>query len=102
MQNYLVAGKNIGQICLSNSARTMFSSISEPDYPGSIRCYKFPLDGEYIEYQAHASPATRLRVTVDDQYLFSAGEDACLFIFDVRKKDRVISKRDKEAVHRGS
>merc|ERR1719331_2683091 len=97
MQNYLVAGKNIGQICLSNSARTMFSSISEPDYPGSIRCYKFPLDGEYIEYQAHASPATRLRVTVDDQYLFSAGEDACLFIFDVRKKDRVISKRDKEA-----
>merc|ERR1719247_510441 len=76
MQNYLVAGKNIGQICLSNSARTMFSSISEPEFPGSIRCYKFPLDGEY---------------------LFSAGEDACLFIFDVRKKDRVISKRDKEA-----
>merc|ERR1719353_1548413 len=67
MQNYLVAGKNIGQICLSNSARTMFSSISEPDYPGSIRCYKFPLDGEYIEYQAHASPATRLRVTVDEK-----------------------------------
>merc|ERR1719456_200154 len=97
MQNYLVAGKNIGQICLSNSAKTMFSSVSEPEQPGCIRCYKFPLDGEYIEYQAHAGPATRLRVTVDDQYLFSAGEDACLFIFDVRKKDRVVSKRDKEA-----
>merc|ERR1719313_1960678 len=97
LQNYLVAGKNIGQICLSNSAKTMFSSIAETDSPGGIRCYKFPLDGEYAEYQAHSAPATRLRVTVDDQYLFSTGEDACLFIFDVRKKDRVISKRDKEA-----
>merc|ERR1719252_522320 len=96
LQNYLVAGKNIGQICLSNSAKTMFSSIAETDSPGGIRCYKFPLDGEYAEYQAHSAPATRLRVTVDDQYLFSTGEDACLFIFDVRKKDRVLAKRDKD------
>merc|ERR1719408_1026860 len=58
LQNYLVAGKNIGQICLSNSAKTMFSSIAETDSPGGIRCYKFPLDGEYAEYQSHSSPAT--------------------------------------------
>merc|ERR1719252_339649 len=96
LQNFLIAGKTIGQICLSNSAKTMFSSIAETDSPGGIRCYKFPLDGEYAEYQAHSAPATRLRVTVDDQYLFSTGEDACLFIFDVRKKDRVLAKRDKD------
>jgi len=96
LQNFLIAGKTIGQICLSNSAKTMFSSIAEQDTPGGIRCYKFPLDGEYAEYQAHSAPATRLRVTVDDQYLFSTGEDACLFIFDVRKKDRVLAKRDKD------
>jgi hypothetical protein len=98
LQNYLEARVQVGQIALSNSAKTLFSSISDPEIPGAIRCYKFPLDGEYVEYQAHAAPTTRLRVTCDDMYLFSCGEDGCLFIFDVRKKDRVVSKRDKENV----
>merc|ERR1712113_1107865 len=30
--------------------------------------------------------------------VLSCSEDGCLFIFDVRKKDRVVSKRDKENV----
>eukprot|EP00398_MALV-I-01_sp_L67-1_P000447 gene447-864_t len=77
LQNGLESDKTLGQIWLSNSA-------------------KFPLDGEYIEYAAHSLPATRLRVTYDDQHLISVGDDGSLFIFDVRKKDRLGAKRDKE------
>merc|ERR1740129_1555952 len=56
----------------------------------------FPLDGYYNEFQCHSAPATRIRITFDDYYLFSCSEDGCLFIFDVKKKDRVVSKRAKE------
>jgi WD40 repeat protein len=95
-QNICQAGITLGQIVLSNSAKTLFAVVAEPDAPANIRCYKFPLDGVYNEYPCHAAPATRIRITYDDFYLFTCSEDGCLFIFDVRKKDRVSSKRDKE------
>jgi len=96
-QNICQAGTTLGQIVLSNSAKTLFAAVAEPDAPGPIRCYKFPLDGVYNEYPCHSAPATRIRITYDDCYLFSCSEDGCLFIFDVRKKDRISSKRDKES-----
>merc|ERR1711937_813721 len=85
-----------GQIVLSNSAKTLFAAVAEQDAPAPIRCYKFPLDGYYNEFSCHSAPATRIRITFDDYFLFSCSEDGCLFIFDVRKKDRMVSKRDKE------
>ena len=30
---------------LANSAKSLFAAVAEPDAPGPIRCYKFPLDG---------------------------------------------------------
>eukprot|EP00746_Dinoflagellata_sp_MGD_P071928 gnl/MRDRNA2_/MRDRNA2_29238_c0_seq1.p1 gnl/MRDRNA2_/MRDRNA2_29238_c0~~gnl/MRDRNA2_/MRDRNA2_29238_c0_seq1.p1 ORF type:complete len:1218 (-),score=322.40 gnl/MRDRNA2_/MRDRNA2_29238_c0_seq1:252-3905(-) len=96
LTNYLEAGTTLGQLVLANSGKTIFAGVAEADSPGPVRCYKFPLDGEFVEYQAHAAPCSRIRVTYDDSYLFSSGEDGCLYIFDVRKKDRVVSKRDKE------
>ena len=106
------------------------------------------IPGYYSEFSAHAAPATRIRITFDDYYLFSTAEDfacevqaqlseksshkplqsaepgstcstcqpvpACgtveavfahadadfcqdgtLFVFDVKRKDRNVSKRDK-------
>merc|ERR1719482_1245314 len=96
LKNYFEAGTTLGQLVLANSGKTIFAGVAEADSPGEIRCYKFPLDGEFVPYQAHAAPCSRIRVTYDDSYLFSSGEDGCLYIFDVRKKDRVVSKRDKE------
>mmetsp|Transcript_13687 Transcript_13687/g.36226 ORF Transcript_13687/g.36226 Transcript_13687/m.36226 type:complete len:1228 (-) Transcript_13687:39-3722(-) len=97
-QNTLKAGTTLGQIVLSNNAKTLFAGVAQPDAPGAIRAYKFPLDGYYNEFTCHAAPCTRIRITFDDYYLFSCSEDGCLFIFDVKKKDRVVSKRDKENV----
>merc|ERR1712039_297334 len=41
----------------------------------------------------HSAPVSRIRITYDDQYLFSTGDDGCLCIFDIKKK--VASKRDR-------
>mmetsp|Transcript_2588 Transcript_2588/g.4777 ORF Transcript_2588/g.4777 Transcript_2588/m.4777 type:complete len:1201 (+) Transcript_2588:52-3654(+) len=95
-QNVVQANTTLGQIVLSNSAKSLFAAVAEPDAPAPLRCYKFPLDGYYNEFSCHSAPATRIRITFDDYYLFSCGEDGCLFVFDVKKKDRVVSKRDKE------
>eukprot|EP00930_Biecheleria_cincta_P056908 TRINITY_DN42926_c0_g1_i1.p1 TRINITY_DN42926_c0_g1~~TRINITY_DN42926_c0_g1_i1.p1 ORF type:complete len:1216 (-),score=324.29 TRINITY_DN42926_c0_g1_i1:285-3932(-) len=96
-QNIVQANTTLGQIVLSNSAKSLFAAVAEPDAPAPIRCYKFPLDGYFNEFSCHSAPATRLRVTYDDYFLFSCAEDGCLFVFDVKKKDRVVSKRDKES-----
>jgi len=96
------AGTTLGQIVLANSGKGLFAAVAEPDAPGRIRCYKFPLNGgdnscEWTDFSAHAAPATRLRISADDFYLFSTAEDGTLFVFDVKRKDRNVSKRDKES-----
>lgn len=97
-QKLITADTTLGQIVLSNSAKTLFAAVAEPDAPAPIRCYRFPLDGYFNEFTCHSAPVTRIRLTFDDYFLFTCSEDGCLFIFDVRKKDRVVSKRDKENV----
>jgi len=96
-QNMVKANTTLGQIVLANSAKSLFAAVAEPDAPAPIRCYKFPLDGYWTEYSAHAAPATRIRITFDDYFLFSTAEDGTLFVFDVKRKDRNVSKRDKES-----
>jgi len=96
LRNFLESNVVLGQLALSNSAKTLFCSTAEVEQPGTIRCYKFPLDGEFIEYQCHSLPATRIRVTYDDSYLFSCSEDGSLYIFEIRKKDRVQGSRRAE------
>ncbi|KAF1781800.1 WD40-repeat-containing domain [Phytophthora cactorum] len=59
----------------------------KPDRPGAIRAFKFPLTGESTEFQCLSAPVTRLRVSFDDQFLFAAGEDGAVCIFEVRDKE---------------
>jgi WD40 repeat protein len=94
LTNYLESNVTIGQLALANSAKVLFAGVMEPEVPGPLRCYNFPLDGDYVECQAHSEPVSRIRITCDDQYLFSTGDDGCLYIFDVKKK--APSKRDKD------
>lgn len=63
---------------------------------------KFPLSAdshEFQEHQAHASPVTKLRVSFDDQYLFSAAEDGCLFIYKIMDKEGRVNKREKDVIY---
>eukprot|EP00742_Colponemidia_sp_Colp-10_P003011 GILJ01003213.1.p1 GENE.GILJ01003213.1~~GILJ01003213.1.p1 ORF type:complete len:1307 (+),score=279.75 GILJ01003213.1:41-3922(+) len=93
----LDAGTTLGQIVLSHSQRMLFAGTAEPDKPGSIRCYKFPLTGDFVEYQCHSNAVTRIRISHDDNYLFTTAEDSCLYIFDVREKEgRVAVRKEKD------
>jgi hypothetical protein len=42
----------INQIVLSNSGRMLFAGTEA----GTIRSYKFPLNGDFTEIQVHSSP----------------------------------------------
>ena len=69
---------------------------------GTIRSMKFPLSSdssEYQEHQAHASPISKLRVSFDDQFLFSVSEDGCLFIYRIMDKEGRAVKRERDLVY---
>jgi WD40 repeat protein len=83
----LDCGVILGQIVLSHSQRMLFAGTADPEKPGCVRSYKFPLTGDFTEYQCLSSPITRMRISYDDQYLFVTGEDGSLCIMEVREKD---------------
>jgi hypothetical protein len=56
----------VGNIELSNSERCLIAGLSYNNKPGGIRCYLYPFDGQYIEYQAHDSDITKIKITHDD------------------------------------
>eukprot|EP00842_Homolaphlyctis_polyrhiza_P004220 jgi/Hompol1/479/HPOL_004482-RA len=86
------------QVLLSHSGRMMFVGTTI----GTVRSMKFPLGsepGEYQEHQGHSSAITKLRVSYDDQYLFSASEDGCLYVFKVTDRDGRSMKRERDIVY---
>ncbi|KAJ3190576.1 Cilia- and flagella-associated protein 57 [Irineochytrium annulatum] len=86
------------QVVLSHSGRMMFVGTAT----GSVRSMKYPLGnepGEYQEHQGHSGPITKLRVSYDDQYLFSSSEDGCLYVFKISDKEGRGLKRDREIVY---
>lgn len=64
---------------------------------GAIRAIKFPLTdvSDFQEHEAHSGPVTKLRISYDDQYLFSSSEDGCVYVFRIADKDEHTIKRDK-------
>ncbi|KAJ3337549.1 Cilia- and flagella-associated protein 57, partial [Kappamyces sp. JEL0680] len=83
------------QIALSNSGRMLFVGT----HTGTIRALRFPFGDQhdFQEHQAHNGPVTRLKISYDDQYLFSTGEDGCLYMYKLTdKEDR--SKKEKASV----
>jgi len=93
LTNYIETSGTLGQLALATSNKMLFAGVAEFEGPGPLRCYNFPLDGDYSEFQAHSGAITRIRLTCDEQYLFSAANDGCLYIWDVKKKP---GKRDKD------
>lgn len=69
-------------------------------HDGAIRSIKFPLGDadEYQEHRAHSSAVTKLRVSHDDQYLFSCAEDGCLYVFRIVDKEERAVRREKTLV----
>lgn len=91
------------QLVLGKSSQILLAGTSS----GTIRALKWPFvasnDGssvvatlEYQEHQAHLSSVTKLRLSFDDQYLFSVSSDGCLCVFKVFDKDGKLGGLSKE------
>ena len=78
----------LGALAFTNSNKLLFAGVSDEKFGGAIRCYKYPIIGNYSEYQAHDYLGVEaLRVTNDDQYLISAGKDGTIIIFEIKDKE---------------
>ncbi|XP_053484612.1 cilia- and flagella-associated protein 57 isoform X3 [Ictalurus furcatus] len=81
-------------VVMTRSGRALFTGTSS----GTIRAIKYPLlmQKDWKEYQAHSGPITKMAITFDDQYLLTASEDSCLFIWKIIEQEGRGLKRDKE------
>jgi len=85
-------GCEVSQLVISHvPERMMFAGMTT----GIIRSLKFPLTGDQHDYVVHDSKITRLRITFDDSYIFSAGEDGTITVFEIREKEGRLAKRAK-------
>eukprot|EP00944_MAST-04C_sp_MAST-4C-sp1_P009277 g9277.t1 len=76
-----------GQVTITRSARFLFVGTINSGSPGHIIPYKMPIVGDVAPIPALSAPITRMCVSFCDQFLFVAGEDGCLMIYDVKDKD---------------
>ena len=74
--------------------RALFAGINETNKPGSIQVLRYAPFHKVFEIQAHSLPVERLKISYDNQYLFSAGLDGVLCIFQV--VDKMVRKKEKE------
>ena len=68
------------------NGKTFFAGVGEAGKPGAIQIWKFPM--EYVnEVQAHAGPIKRMRLSLNNDTLFTAGQDCCLMIHEIKDRD---------------
>lgn len=76
-----------------HGGKAIMAGIAENDKPGSIQVIRFPFE-RIFEVQAHSLPIERIRVSYDNHFLYSVGQDGMFGIFHIQDKDPV--KKDKE------
>ncbi|XP_029362494.1 cilia- and flagella-associated protein 57 isoform X2 [Echeneis naucrates] len=84
-------------IAVSHSGRVVFTGTSS----GTIRAIKYPLptQKDWITYQAHCAPVTKMVITYDDQFLLTVSEDGCLFMWRIVDKEGRGLKSNKQIIH---
>ncbi|XP_039971838.1 cilia- and flagella-associated protein 57 isoform X1 [Xiphias gladius] len=84
-------------VAVSHSGRVVFSGTSS----GSIRAIKYPLpvQKDWITYQAHCGPVTKMVITFDDQFLLTVSEDGCLLMWKIIDKEGRGLKSNRQIIH---
>ncbi len=49
-------------------------------------------------FQAHSGPVAKIRMSFDDQYLFSVGDDGCLIIYSILDKDGRVARKERDVM----
>ncbi|XP_060925292.1 cilia- and flagella-associated protein 57 [Limanda limanda] len=84
-------------VAVSHSGRVVFTGAAS----GTIRAIKYPLpiQKDWIMYQAHCGPVTKMVITYDDQFLLTASEDGCLSMWKIIDKEGRGLKSNRQIVH---
>ena len=65
------------------------TGVSEANKPGSVQVVMHPFKKDKVfEIQAHAMYVTRIRISYDNQFLFTAGADGTLAVFHIVDKNK--------------
>ncbi|CAF3796054.1 unnamed protein product, partial [Rotaria magnacalcarata] len=82
-------------IALSHTGKSLLVGTSK----GTVRSYKFPLtkSDEYTEYIGHVGMINRLRVTFQDEYAVSVGDDGLVILWKLQEIG--VSKKEKETTY---
>lgn len=96
-QKLYEAGITISQIALMHGGRVLIAGTADDDRPGAVMVLKLPFN-RIFEIQAHSLPIERLRLSFDNNYLFSAGQDGGVVLFDIKDRDPNRLKRDKDVM----
>ena len=64
-------------------------ATGEPDTPGSIRISSYPLSASVHETFVHSKAIKKMRISYNDDYLFTIGEDGLLVIYEVNDKEGI-------------
>eukprot|EP00392_Amoebophrya_sp_AT5.2_P006933 g6945.t1 len=85
-QSFETGQSGLTQLELSNGMRALFAGSEG----GFLRCYRFPLEAQdYTDYPCHSLAVSRVRTSLDDNFVFSCGEDGSLFVFDVSGRQQI-------------
>lgn len=89
---------NLSQVQILANGKAFFAGVSEEGHPGAVQIWKFPPE-KLSEVQAHGAGIERMRISFDNNFLFTAGKDGCLYIHEVKDRDPRggLIKREREA-----
>ena len=76
----------ISQVACLQSGKFFFAGVGELERPGSVQVYRMDLQKQN-EVQAHSGPITRMRLSFDNQKLFTVATDGNLYIYDIKDRD---------------
>ncbi len=93
----LDTGTVLSQIVLTSNQKALFAGTGEEGKPGAVVIFKLPFM-KINEIQGHSKPIERMRLSYDNNYLFTAGKDGCLILYDVKDRDPRSGKREREAM----
>lgn len=78
---------NLNQIEMLHNGRAFFTGVNEQNKPGSVQVIMYPFQkGKIFEVQAHAQTVNRIRISYDNQFLYTAGADGSLAVFHILDK----------------
>ena len=96
-KNGFDAGVAISQICLTQNQKALFAGVGEEGRPGAVQIFSLPLN-KINEVQAHSKPIERMKLSFDNNYLFTGGQDGLLIIHDIKDRDPRGAKREREGL----